>query len=182
MNLELEQQLRRRILGWGLACEKIQKDLDIGRDLRLEKGPNGLDLARVDATRPNKDKEDNLGQCLSIALTTLFGSDIFNTQFGFDGLNALVEETNPILMRERVRISIIQVLRQDPRIRRIVDLKLLDARLDPPDANTDNNLSLEERLERWRTMDVRVVFETISGDETSINLGVNLGRAVANAG
>ncbi|MBE9111415.1 hypothetical protein IQ273_18585 [Nodosilinea sp. LEGE 07298] len=173
MNLELEQQLRRRILGWGLASTPIYPGLDLGRDLTMEVGPNGKDLASVSAM-------DNLSQSLEIALTTLFGSDIFNTQFGFNGLNALVEETNPVLMRERVRISIIQVLRQDPRIRQIVDLKLLDARLDPPEANVDNNLSLEERLERWRTLDVRVVFETISGDEASINLGVNLGRLTAN--
>jgi len=174
MNLELEQQLRRRILGWGLACDPIYPGLDLGQDLKMTAGSNGKDFARVEAM-------DNLSQSLEIALTTLLGSDIFNTQFGFDGLNALVEEINPILIRERVRISIIQVLRQDPRIRRIVDLKLLDARLDPPNANADNNLSPEERLERWRTMDVRVVFETISGDENSINLGVNLGRVIANA-
>jgi len=173
MNLELEQQLRRRILGWGLACYPIYPGLDIGRDLKMTVGPNGKDFARVEAM-------DNLSQTLEIALTTLLGSDIFNTQFGFDGLNALVEETNPVLMRERVRISIIQVLRKDTRIRRIVDLKLLDARLDPPDVNVNNNLSPEERLERWRTMDVKVVFETISGDESSINLGVNLGRILNN--
>jgi phage baseplate assembly protein W len=174
MNLELEQQLRRRILGWGLDCDPIYPGLDLGQDLKMTIGPNGKDFTRVEAM-------DNLSQSLEIALTTLLGSDIFNTQFGFDGLNALVEETNPVLVRERVRIAIIQVLRKDPRIRRIVDLKLLDARLDSPDINVDNNLSLEERLERWRTMDVRVVFETISGDEISISLGVNLGRVTANA-
>lgn len=174
MNLELEQQLRRRILGWGLACDPIYPGLDLGRDLEMTVGENGRDFARVEAI-------DNLSQSLEIALTTLLGSDIFNTQFGFDGLNALVEETNPVLMRERVRISIIQVLRQDPRIRRIVDLKLLDARLDLPETTANSNLSFEERLERWRTLDVRVVFETISGDEASINLGVNLGGVIANA-
>jgi phage baseplate assembly protein W len=174
MNLELEQQLRRRILGWGLDCDPIYPGLDLGQDLKITIGPNGKDFARVEAI-------DNLSQSLAIALTTLLGSDIFNTQYGFDGLNALVEETNPVLVRERVRIAIIQVLRKDSRIRRIVDLKLLDARLDAPDTNFDDSLSLEERLERWRTMDVRVVFETISGDETSISLGVNLGRVTANA-
>ncbi|PSB46489.1 hypothetical protein C7B80_12945 [Cyanosarcina cf. burmensis CCALA 770] len=173
MNLELEQQLRRRILGWEFACEPIYPGLDVGRDLKMTVGTNGRDFARVEAM-------DNLSQSLEIALTTLLGSDIFNTQFGFDGLNALVEETNPVLMRERVRIAIIQVLRKEPRVRRIVDLKLLDARLDPLDTNADNYLSFEERLERWRTLDVRVVFETISGDEASINLGVNLGRLTAN--
>ena len=77
MNLELEKQLRRRILGWGLACNPIYPSLDIGRDLEMTVGANGRDFVRVEAM-------DNLGQSLEIALTTLFGSDIFNTQFGFD--------------------------------------------------------------------------------------------------
>ena len=52
---------------------------------------------------------------------------MFDTGFGFDGLNALVEETNPVIARERVRVAVIQVLRRDPRVRRIVDLQLDDA-------------------------------------------------------
>ncbi len=153
-----QQLLRRRLLGWGLACEKIQKDLDIGRDLRMEIGQNGLDFAQVDATHFNKDKEDNLGQSLSIALTTALGSDIFNTQFGFDGINALAEETNPIMIRERIRIAIIKLLQKDSRVRRIVDIKLEDGRLDIPTPGS-------------RELDVRVVFEVISGEQASINIG-----------
>lgn len=156
---ELEKQLlRRRLLGWGLACEAIQKDLDIGRDLRMEMGSNGLDFAQVDTTRLNKDREDNLGQSLSIALTTALGSDIFNIQFGFDGINAIAEETNPIMIRERIRVAIIQLLQKDPRVRRIVDIKLEDGRLDVPTPGS-------------RELDVRVVFEVISGEQASINLG-----------
>ena len=83
-------------------------------------------------------------------------------------------------MRERVRISIIQLLRKDYRIRQIVDLKLLDARLNSPESSADNSLSLEEKLERWRSLDVKIVFETISGEEFSINLGVNPGGVIAN--
>jgi phage baseplate assembly protein W len=159
INSELEQQLlRRRLLGWGLSCEKIQKDLDIGRDLRMEMGQNGLDFAQVDATHFNKDNEDNLGQSLSIALTTALGSDIFNTQFGFDGINALAEETNPVMIRERIRIAIIKLLQKDSRVRRIVDIKLEDGRLDIPTPGS-------------RELDVRVVFEVISGEQASINIG-----------
>src|SRR5579871_3817634 len=123
---ELEKQiLRRRLLGWGLLCEEVMPGMDIGRDLRLVAGPNGADFARLDSL-------DNLGQDLEVALTTGLGTDIFNTQFGFDGLNALVEETIPIMVRERVRIAVIQVLRKDPRVRNIVDVKIEDGRLDQP--------------------------------------------------
>ncbi len=152
IDLEREQQLlRRRTLGWGLACEEIFPGVHLGRDLKLTAGDEGVDFARVEGI-------DNLNQDLTIALTTLLGSDIFNTQFGFDGLNALAEETNPILMRERVRIAIIQLLRQDPRIRRIVDVKLADGQLQMPVPGS-------------RELNVRVVFETIAGDQASVELG-----------
>lgn len=151
-NGEREREIfRRRVLGWGLRCDEIMPGVDLGRDLVLGTGPNGRDLQRVAAL-------DNLGQGLAIALTTLLGSDIFNTDFGFDGLNALVEETNPVMARERVRVAVIQVLRKDPRIRRIVDVKLEDGRLEAPIAGS-------------RELDVRVVFETVSGDQATVDLG-----------
>jgi phage baseplate assembly protein W len=143
------EALQKRLLGWSAACDLIQPGADIGRDLRLEAGPNGLDLARIDGVA-------NLDQSLSIALTTLLGSDIFNTQFGFDGLNALVEETNPVMVRERVRISVIQTLRRDARIRRIIDVKLEDGRLERPDT---------------RELDVRVAFEVQTGDQLNVAVG-----------
>ena len=149
--------LRERALGWGLACEEVMPGVDLGRDISLIDGPGGLDFARVSAM-------DNLVQSLKIALTTCLGSDIFNTNFGFDGLNALAEETNPVMVRERVRISIIQLLRNDPRVRNIVDVKLGDERLD-------------SSVTRDRVLDVRVVFEVVSGDR----LTVDLGRVTPNA-
>ena len=150
---EREQQLlRRRLLGWGLICEPVLPGLDIGQDLKMVVDTNGnRDFARLDSL-------DNLAQDLTIALTTALSSDIFNTQFGFDGINAIAEETNPIMIRERIRIAIIQLLRKDPRIRRIVDIKLEDGRLDVP-------------IPGSRELDVRVVFEVISGEQASINLG-----------
>lgn len=142
--------IRRRLLGQGLACPQVSAD-DHGRDLDLVAGPHGLDLARVSGM-------DNLGQSLRVALTTLRGSDVFNTSFGFDGLNALASETDPILLRERLRIAIIQVLRQEPRVRRIVDVQIGDDRLDAPAAGS-------------RELDVRVRFETVTGDQGSADLG-----------
>jgi phage baseplate assembly protein W len=142
--------LRGRLLGQGLACPQLSTD-DHGRDLDLVVGPHGLDLARVSGM-------DNLGQSLRVALTTLLGSDLFNTSFGFDGLNALASETDPILLRERLRIAIIQVLRKEPRVRRIVDVKIGDDRLEAPVAGS-------------RELDVRVRFETVTGEQGSADLG-----------
>jgi phage baseplate assembly protein W len=143
--------LRRQLLGRGLACPEIMPGIDLGRDLQLASGPEGTDLAMIEGM-------DNLAQDLAVALTTIVGSDIFNTEFGFTGLSALAEESNPILARERIRIGVIQVLRRDPRIRRIVDVKLDDGQLELPRGGS-------------RELSVIVTFETVSGDEASINLG-----------
>lgn len=153
IDLNRERELlNRRVLGWSLACEFIEPGIDLGRDIRLVQTAKGLDLASVSGM-------DNLAQVLEIALTTRLGDDLFNVQFGFDGLNALAEETNAVLMRERIRIAVILVLRKDPRIRRIVDVKLEDGRLEEPVPGGS------------RQLEVRVAFETVSGEQASINLG-----------
>jgi phage baseplate assembly protein W len=143
---------RERALGWSLAMPEIAPGVDLGRDVSLVAGPNGLDFARVKSM-------DALNQSLSIALTTLLGADVFNRSFGFDGLNALVEETNPIAARERVRIGVIKVLRKDNRVRRIVDV------------NLEGNDRLEVPPAGSRVLDVRVVFEAITGDQAAMSLG-----------
>ncbi len=160
---EQKKLIRRKVLGWGLACERIDPRLGLGRDLRLTPGATGRDLARVEGL-------DNLAQSLEVALTTLKGDDVFNTAFGFDGLNALVEETNPVMVRERVRVAIIQVLRREPRIRRIVDVKLDDGRLD---AAPSQAVAVEPGAspELHRELSVRVVCEVVSGDQVAVDLG-----------
>jgi hypothetical protein len=152
-DLELERDaVRRRLLGWSAACSEVLPGVDHGRDLVLSGGDGApLDLARLESM-------DCLAQSLELALTTALGSDVFNTSFGFDGVNALVEETEPVLMRERVRISVVQVLRTEPRIRQVFDVNLGDERLRPPSGGA-------------RTLEVSVSFETVSHDQASIQLG-----------
>jgi phage baseplate assembly protein W len=157
--VEREQQIaRRRVLGWGALAAEIFPGEDLGRDLVLARNAAGrLDLATVEGM-------DNLAQALTLALTTRLGDDIFNVEFGFDGLNALVEETVPILVRERVRIGVIRTIKRDPRVGRIVDVKLDDeGQLEPLPAGS-------------RTLNVRVVFETLTGE----TLAVDLARGASN--
>jgi phage baseplate assembly protein W len=147
-----QELVRRRLLGWSPACEQTQPGLDVGRDLVLETdGDGNVDLARVQGV-------DNLGQSLTIALTTLLGSDVFNVDFGWDGLNALVEETVPILVRERVRVSVVKLLRKDPRVVRIIDVNLAGGGYEVPQPGS-------------RELNVTVAFETVSQEQTTVNLG-----------
>jgi phage baseplate assembly protein W len=143
--------VQRRVLGFSLSCPQIAPGTDLGRDLVMQQGTEGLDFAQVE-------RVDALAQSLEIALTTALGTDLFNMAFGFDGLNALADGSSAVMTRERVRISVIDVLRKDPRVRDILDVKLEDDRLGAMPPGT-------------RTLDVRVAFETLSGDPVTVDLG-----------
>jgi phage baseplate assembly protein W len=157
-----EQRLAQdRLLGWSLTCPATAPGVDIGRDLVLATGPNGVDLARVNGM-------DTLTQSLTIALTTRLGDDVFNVAFGFDGLNALVEEQDPVLIRERLRIAVIQVLRKEPRVRRIVDVKLGGGQLQLTDEGTFVETGAADGR---RELNIAVAFEVISGEQVNLNLG-----------
>jgi phage baseplate assembly protein W len=156
--------VRRRLLGWSAACAPILPGVDHGRDLVLAGGGGApLDLARVESA-------DCLGQSLSIALTTALGSDVFNTGFGFDGLTAMVEETEPALVRERVRIAVVQVLRSEPRVRRILDIDLGDDRLRPAGPGRAQ-LDPADRPDASRTLHISVSFETVAAEPATVTLG-----------
>ena len=150
----------RRSLGWGLRCEAIARGVDIGRDLVLAAEPSAgaIDLAATAGAA-------NLTQCLTVALTTALGDDVFDTGFGFDGIRALTEDTSALMVRERVRVAIIRVLKRDPRVRSIVDLKILDRRLDL----AGRALDAPDDPDAWRTLRVNVVFETVAGDTNTLS-------------
>ena len=148
-----QELVRRAVLGWGLACPEILPGVDLGRDLQLITQPDGTkDFALVEGV-------ENLGQSLTVALTTLLGSDVFNVAFGWDGLNALAEETSPSIMRERTRVSVAQLLRRDPRVRRITDVSLSgEGGIQAPTGGS-------------RELEVKVAFETAAMEQAALSLG-----------
>jgi hypothetical protein len=148
--------VRTKLLGWGAAASPLFPGQDIGQDLTF----SGGDLAIVSGLA-------NLGQDLTLALTTALGADPFNVNYGFDGVNALIEEQSAMLARERIRVSIIKLLNSDPRVRRILDVKLLDGRLNP----LSSDLGTGQDTATLRVLDVRVAFETVTGDQSTLDLG-----------
>lgn len=148
------QNLENHPLGTGLLLQEISPGLSHSRDLALTPGPNGLlDFAWTTGI-------ENLGQCLSIAITTLLESDPFNTAFGFRGLSALAQEDNPVLQKERIRIGIIELLKKDRRIKRIIDVRF-----------TQNDLQNPTQAKDRRLLQVIVQFETITHQIHSVSLG-----------
>lgn len=138
-------------LGRAPELAEIAPGADLGRDLVMTERPGGIDLAMVSGAAA-------LSQSLALALTTLEGSDIFNTAFGFDGLNAMVEESDPVMVRDRARISVVRVLGKEPRVRRILDVKLGDDRL-------------ERVVAPGRVLNVRVLFEVATGRQLRLGFG-----------
>jgi phage baseplate assembly protein W len=150
---EERDAVRARLLGFGLECVPIESG-DHGRDLVPAKDAQGrmVDLARVTDV-------DCLAQSLEIALTTALGSDVFNTGFGFDGLRAFSGGSAPSLARETARIAVIDVLRKEPRVARIVDVEVGDGR------------ALRDPSTGFGRLDVTIAFETVSGDSIALTLG-----------
>jgi len=140
-----QDQLNRSLFGRDLATAEILPGQDLGRDLLIATS-SACDLATVSGV-------DNLSQSLTLALTTRLGDDIFDTSYGFDGINALADEVDPILQRERIRVGIVSVLQRDSRVRQITDVTL------------DGDV-----FARSRTLAVTVSFRTIASTQVSVSL------------
>lgn len=140
-----QDALYRQIFGTDIATTPIYPGQDIGRDVVLATTA-ATDLATIAGV-------DNLSQSLTLALTTRLGDDVFDTTYGFDGINALADETDPVLQRERIRVAIISVLQRDVRVRQINDVTLAG-----------------DVFAQSRTLDVSVSFQTVAATQVVVNL------------
>lgn len=138
-----------RALGWSLKLAPLDP---------IDGAAGGLDLAFGKVTGA-----DALAQSLTLAFVTLKGSDLFNGSFGFSGLQAIADEADPVLRRERIRMSVLAVLQQEPRVRRIVTVRFADE--NGTAAPAPGNKPGE------RSCAIEAIFETIGGVQRQIILG-----------
>lgn len=142
----------RRLLGWGPAFVSTGAEEDIGQDIAFADG----DIALVSGM-------DALTQDLRLALCTGLGTDPLNQAFGSDAFAAMFEESDPMMLRERIRVAVIRVLQSDARIRRIVEVSIDgEAR---PFAGPSGAGSAAERT---TALSVVAVFETVLGEYATI--------------
>lgn len=135
----------RQIFGSDIATAPTLPGQDIGCDIALAT-TGATDFATVTGV-------DNLAQSLTLALTTRLGDDVFDTTYGFDGINALADETDPVLQRERIRVAIISVLQRDSRVRQVNDVTLAG-----------------DVFAQSRTLDVSVSFQTAAATQVVVDL------------
>lgn len=145
------QRALRRALGW--APELLPVEPSIGAAVGLDIALDGRVVAG----------EAALAQALMLAMVTLRGADVFNARFGFRGLAAIAEETDPVLRRERIRLAVIEVLRDEPRVRRIAGVRF-------PDELGEEALA-PRALPPPRSVAVEAVFDTVAGTQQTLMLG-----------
>ena len=125
--LEEERELTRR-LGWGPRSVPIFEEVGEAVDVQLDDG----DLALVSGS-------EALRQDIAAALFTAVGSDPLAPRFGFDGFQAIAEERDPVLLRERLRVAIVRLLQRDGRVRLVEQVLIgreeIDAARDSDDGS-----------------------------------------------
>ncbi|MFB7477147.1 hypothetical protein [Kitasatospora sp. NPDC056184] len=121
--------------------------------------PLAADLLLRDGDLATVTGPDAVLQSVRLALTTALGTDPLDPGFGFDGLRVLAEEHTPELVRARIRVAVLAVLRRDPRVRRVLDVRVDD----PPGAD--------------RALVVGAVLETDTGAVLPVTLTTGVQRA-----
>lgn len=147
---DLRAGLADRFFGKGVMLAQVAPD-STGLDIAWQDGPNGRQLAWVTGG-------ENLGQDLRVALLTVTGADLFNVAFGFDGLRVLTENIDTSLTSEMLRLSVLKTVALDPRIRRVLDVRMTET---APGSR------------RWT---VEVELQTVLGDVLNLVLGSVNGR------
>lgn len=163
----LGAQVERRVFGWGVRSEPIESIVSYCRDIQLAAGPGGTkDLDLTDGFTA-------LEQDLRTALGTALGADPLNVGFGFDGLRIVSEETDRLMLRERLRGAVVQVLRADPRVVSVTRV-LIGSEIAAFHAG---QASAPLAAGEYGILSIEAAFRIVGGEEASLSLGPILGGA-----
>jgi hypothetical protein len=95
---------------------------DLGHSLALIDG----DLVLEDGRLGEVSGEANLVQALALRVLTPFGSDQFNTGYGFDAQNVFSQPANARTVEDLISLNLVRTLGTDSRVREIRDVVFLD--------------------------------------------------------
>jgi hypothetical protein len=104
----LSEREARRLIGWGPVTESIAGKVEQTQDIVWRNG----DLV-IDGGLPT------LEQDLAAAFVTGLGRDPLNPGFGFDGFDVISREPDRFILRERLRVAVVNLLKRDPRVDRV---------------------------------------------------------------
>jgi hypothetical protein len=138
-----------------------------GFSLMLDEGDIffiGPELATVSGVR-------NLQQALTLRILTPFGSDRFNTTYGFDAEQAFAHPGGLRMTKELIRLNLVRTLGTDPRVRDITDVLFTD---DPAYRARHTELSDDDirDLRHSRLWLVEVTLELIDGKVQTLSASI----------
>jgi hypothetical protein len=138
-----------RVLGQTILASEIAPGSLLGYDLVFADTGTGQDLVLADGPH-------TLAQDLAIAMITSVGSDIFNVQFGFDGLSVLTRNIDRSAVQDFLRLAVVKTLGADTRVKQVNSVTI-----GPADPNHPET----------RVWQVAADVQTVLGDVLKIVLG-----------
>jgi hypothetical protein len=157
----LERAEERRLFGWGIASEPLDPAVIYSRDITLSVKADGTrDLVLVDGLAA-------LEQDLVTAFATALGGDPLNSAFGFDGLRIIGEELDPLMLRERLRGAVVQLLRADPRVIAVLQV-LIGEEVPPPPVDPATGKPPKREI---GVVEILAIFRIVGGTTTRVRFG-----------
>ena len=134
----------------------MNQDLPFGNSLALEEG----DIVFANNTLQMVSGTDNLLQSLELRVLTPFGSDIFNTTYGLDVTQAFTQSGSIRMVKELLKLSLVQTLGTDPRVQDILDVQFSEVQVGD--------------LRHSRSWTVNVVIGTVDAQTTTLTLNIGV--------
>lgn len=157
----LDDREARRLLGWGPRTRAVVDDVEQAQDIVIEKGDLSL-AGGLDALR----------QDLAAALATPLGSDPLNPAFGFDGFRTVAEEADRFILREKLRVAVVNLLKADARVARVDQVLIGAAEI----AAAREGRSTAPAPSAFGVVDIEVAFRLRgSSERLRLNIGSILG-------
>jgi len=142
------------------------KPSTFGSSLRLDDG----DLAFERGDLVIVSGKPNLQQGLMVMLGTPFGSDVFNTAYGFDAVGVFTHQTTPRQTKDLIRLQIVRSVSADNRIREFTSLVFSDEPAFTAGLPNDDAAALLQERKSARRWQARLVLETVGEGEVALQL------------
>ena len=133
----------------------MNQNAPFGSSLALEDG----DIVFANNALQMVSGVDNLLQALELRVLTPFGSDVFNTTYGLDVTQAFTQPGGIRMVKELLRLSLVQTIGTDPRVHDVLDVQFAEVQVGD--------------LRHSRSWIVTVVIAT--ADTQTVTLSLNIG-------
>lgn len=113
--------------------------------------------------------KENLLQALNLRVQTPSGSDILNTTYGLAVTEVFTKPGALSLIKEQIKLSLVQTLATDPRVHSVRDIIFSD---DPRYIAQSSGVNVDPRVSR--SWSVQVLIETLNAQTATLALHIGV--------